>query len=84
MFLPSGSGQSEYGLILRLFLFHPAFVLGAAHGTEDIDFLFITDELFPEFFGPEKGDIPTGAGWTFRSHPILALGHLATLLTGVG
>ena len=61
---------------LLLHLFHLARSLGAAEGTEDVDFLLIADKAFPEFLRPQKSNVPAGALRTLGVHQVfLFLGH---------
>lgn len=54
--------------------------LGATHGAEDVDLLFVADKPFPEVLRPQETDIATGAGGAFGPHLVSPFGHISISL----
>lgn len=54
--------------------------LGATHGAEDVDLLFVTDKPFPKVLRPQETDIATGAGGAFGPDLVSPFGHISISL----
>ena len=64
----------------RAFLRQFPLGLGAAHGAEDVDLLFVADKPFPKLLRPQKTDVATGAGGAFGPHLVSPFGHISISL----
>jgi hypothetical protein len=54
--------------------------LGATHGAEDVDLLFVADKPFPKVLRSQETDVATGAGGAFGPHLVSPFGHISISL----